>query len=187
MTRVIGCVLAAVLVGGCMERTPGGPAELASSPSDTAVSVPLNFRTHLTGDEEVPARATQAQGQAIFQLSKDGTELSYRLIAANIENAFMAHIHLAPAGSNGGVVVWLYPSTTPNVPGPLGSGRHNINIDGVIRASNLTGSLAGQPLANLMAAIEAGNAYVNVHTSDGVDPANTGPGDFPGGEVRGQI
>ena len=187
MTRVIGCVLAAALVGGCMERTPGGPAELASSPSDTAVSVPLNFRTHLTGDEEVPARATQAQGQAIFQLSKGGTELSYRLTAANIENAFMAHIHLAPAGSNGGVVVWLYPSTTPNAPRPLGSGRHNINIDGVIRASNLTGSLAGQPLANLMAAIEAGNAYVNVHTSDGVDPANTGPGDFPGGEVRGQI
>ena len=186
MTRVTGCVFAAVLVGGCMERTPGGPAELASSPSDTAVSVPLNFRTHLTGDEEVPARATQAQGQALFQLSKDGTELSYRLIAANIENAFMAHIHMAPAGSNGGIVAWLYPSTAA-APGPFNSGRHNINVDGVIRASNLMGGLAGRPLADLVAAIEAGNAYVNVHTSDGVDPGNTGPGDFPGGEVRGQI
>jgi hypothetical protein len=38
-----------------------------------------------------------------------------------------------------------------------------------------------------MTAIKAGNAYVNVHTSDGVDPGNTGPGDFPGGEIRGQI
>jgi hypothetical protein len=29
--------------------------------------------------------------------------------------------------------------------------------------------------------------YVNVHTNDGVAPTNTGPGDFPGGEVRGQL
>jgi hypothetical protein len=186
MTRAIGCVLAAVLAIGCMEQTPDGPAELASSPSDTAVSVPLNFRTHLTGDEEVPVRATQAQGQAIFQLSKDGTELSYRLIAANIENVFMAHIHMAPAGSNGGVVVWLYPSTAA-APGPVNGGRQNINIDGVIHASDLMGGLAGRPLSDLIAAIEAGNAYVNVHTSDGVDPPDTGPGDFPGGEIRGQI
>ena len=33
----------------------------------------------------------------------------------------------------------------------------------------------------------SGNAYVNVHTNDGVDPPNTGPGDFPGGEIRGQV
>jgi Zn-finger nucleic acid-binding protein len=35
--------------------------------------------------------------------------------------------------------------------------------------------------------MRAGNTYVNVHTSDGVAPINTGPGDFPGGEIRGQI
>jgi hypothetical protein len=33
----------------------------------------------------------------------------------------------------------------------------------------------------------SGAAYVNVHTSDGVEPPNTGPGDFPGGEIRGQV
>jgi hypothetical protein len=38
-----------------------------------------------------------------------------------------------------------------------------------------------------MTEIMKGNAYVNVHTNDGVDPINTGPGDFPGGEIRGQI
>jgi hypothetical protein len=26
-----------------------------------------------------------------------------------------------------------------------------------------------------------------VHTNDGVAPPNTGPGDFPGGEIRGQV
>lgn len=35
--------------------------------------------------------------------------------------------------------------------------------------------------------MRAGEAYVNVHTNDGVAPDNTGPGDFPGGAVRGQI
>jgi hypothetical protein len=35
--------------------------------------------------------------------------------------------------------------------------------------------------------MESGGAYVNIHTNDGVAPTNTGPGDFPGGEIRGQI
>ena len=42
-------------------------------------------------------------------------------------------------------------------------------------------------LAAVLSAIKAGNTYVNVHTNDGVNPANTGAGDFPGGEIRGQI
>jgi hypothetical protein len=69
----------------------------------------LNFRAHLSGDQEVPANNSRATGQAVFQLSKDGAELSYKLIVANILNVRMAHIHLAPAGANGGVVAWLYP------------------------------------------------------------------------------
>ena len=39
----------------------------------------------------------------------------------------------------------------------------------------------------VIAAMESGNAYVNVRTNDGVNPPNTGPGDFPGGEIRGQL
>jgi hypothetical protein len=35
--------------------------------------------------------------------------------------------------------------------------------------------------------MRAGNTYVNVHTNDGMGATNTGPGDFPGGEIRGQI
>jgi len=42
-------------------------------------------------------------------------------------------------------------------------------------------------LADVAAAVTAGTAYVNVHTSDGVAPPDTGPGDFPGGEIRGQL
>jgi hypothetical protein len=41
--------------------------------------------------------------------------------------------------------------------------------------------------AAVLEAVRNGNAYVNVHTNDGVDPPDTGAGDFPDGEIRGQI
>jgi hypothetical protein len=149
--------------------------------------VPSNFGTHLKGRFEVPVRNTDAQGQAIFTVADDGQSVEYKLIAANIENAFMAHIHLGAAGVNGPIVVWLYPSTAP-VPGPIGQGRiDGVIAEGTFTAANLVGPLAQHPLSELLNAIAAGNAYVNVHTNDGVDGVNTGPGDFPGGEVRGQL
>jgi hypothetical protein len=95
---------------------------------------------------------------------------------------------MAPAGSNGNIVVWLYPSTTPNVTGPLGAGRiDGVLVTGTITAADLINDLAGHPLSDLVAALDGGNAYVNLHTNDGVAPTNTGPGDFPGGEIRGNL
>ena len=141
-----------------------------------------NFVTALSGDEEVPARDTQARGVAIFHLSKDGTELAYKLIVANIENVTAAHIHFAAPGVNGAVVVPL----SGNAP-PGGGRTDGILAEGILTSANFTGSLAGQEMSVLIARMEAGDAYVNVHTNDGVPPTNTGPGDFPGGEIRGQI
>jgi hypothetical protein len=139
-----------------------------------ALAAAGNYRTHLAGRFEVPVNDSRAQGQAIFQLNRAGDELSYRLIVSNIENVTMAHIHLAPADANGPVVAWLYPSMPP---AQLIPGRFNGTLaTGVITSANLVGPLAGSDLSDLVAAIEAGNAYVNVHTSQ-----------YPGGEVRGQI
>ena len=152
----------------------------------------LNFNTHLKSDEEVmPAgivNNSQAQGQANFKLSDDRMSLHYKLIAANIDNAFMAHIHMGPVGVNAPIVVWLFPSTTPGVTGPLGAGRMDgVLAEGTITAADLVGPLKGMPLSELVKAINEGNAYVNIHTNDGVGATNTGPGDFPGGEIRGQL
>jgi hypothetical protein len=148
----------------------------------TAQSVPTNFVAHLSGDQEVPERPTNATGQAKFQLSADGNELAYRLIVANIDNVVASHIHLAPAGVNGAVVAFLFGPAAP-----AGGGLNGVIAEGVITAANLTGPLIGQDLSVLVAALLSGGAYVNVHTNDGVAPTNSGPGDFPGGEVRGQI
>jgi len=151
-----------------------------------------NFGTHLKGRYEVPLRATDAQGQAFFRVADDGQSIDYKLIASNIDNAFMAHIHYVtapgdPTAQNGGIVVWLFPSTAV-VQGPKGAGRHDGPLaEGTITAANLVGALAGHPLSDLLAAIADGRTYVNVHTDDDVAPANTGPGDFPGGEIRGQL
>lgn len=147
-----------------------------------AQSTPTNFVAHLTGDQEVPERPTDATGQTVFQLDPDGTTLRYRLIVANIDNVVASHIHLGQPGVNGGVVAFLFGSV------PAGGGpTDGVLAEGTITAANLVGALAGQNLAVLIEAMRTGGAYVNVHTNDGVAPTNTGPGDFPGGEVRGQI
>ena len=141
-----------------------------------------NFVAHLTGGNEVPTHDTRAVGQIKLQLSDDGTEVAYRLISSNIDNVFMAHIHVAPAGVNGPIVVFLFGPVAP------GGGRvDGVLAHGTFTAADLIGPLAGHPLSDLIAALSTGGAYANVHTNDGVAPTNTGPGDFPGGEIRGQI
>lgn len=184
---------ASVLAGACTESTmspaqPGaidvpvrfqsepraGSPQPAGSASTQRALTPDNLRTHLSGHEEVPVRDTDGQGQATFQVSSDGMAISYKLIVANIENVTQAHIHLAPAGMNGGVVAWLYPAAPPSqlIPGRT----QGILGEGEITAASLVGSLSGQPLSALLDAMRNGGAYVNVHTSQ-----------FPPGEIRGQI
>jgi len=149
--------------------------------SDAKTGEPLSS-THLSGEHEVPARATEAQGQAIMKVADDLQSISFKLIASNIENIVASHIHLGPAGSNGNIVVFLYGTV------PSGGGRHDgILSEGTFTKANFINDLAGHPFSDLLTAMAAGRTYVNVHTNDGVAPTNTGPGDFPGGEIRGQI
>jgi hypothetical protein len=132
--------------------------------------------------------SSPAHGQAHVRLAKDGQSMDFVLVVNDITNITQAHIHMGPKGANGGIVVWLFPEVTSTQALPGGGGPHSgLLASGTFTAANLRGALAGQPLSALVAAIAAGNAYVNVHTSDGVAPANTGPGDYPGGEVRGQL
>ena len=198
MSKVAVLAGACALAAACSSQAPA-PTSPLQVPVFTQSAAPSalpanggNFGTPMSASEEVmPAGVvndSRARGSAVFQLSADGTELQYQLMVADIENAFMAHIHRGPAGQNSGIVVWLYPSTTPNVQAPLGGGRlQGVIAEGTITASNLVGTLAGHPLADLVSEIKAGNTYVNVHTNDGISPTNTGPGDFPGGETRGQL
>jgi CHRD domain len=140
-----------------------------------------NFVAPLSGDEEVPARDTQAVGVATFKLSDDGAALEFKLNVANIENVAAAHIHCGAVGVNGPVGVTLFGAA------PAGGSVNGTLAEGTITAPDPGNACGWTDLAAVLAAIESGATYVNVHTNDGVAPPNTGPGDFPGGEIRGQI
>jgi hypothetical protein len=189
--RFIVALATAAVAGAC-----SGSSQLPAAPESISVpvqfetsarggaGVPHNHRTHLSGKEEVPMRDTNAQGQAIFQISRDQQSVSFRLIASNIENILQAHIHCGAAGVNGPIVVWLYPAPPSPPVVTLIPGRH----DGVLATGTFdTSHVMARPdsaacpggvssLADVLAKIRTGEAYVNVHTTQ-----------FPPGEIRGQI
>ena len=147
----------------------------------TASDDQKNFVAALSGDQEVPARDTQATGVATFKLRDDGTALLFKINVANIDTAVMAHIHCGAVGVNGPVGVTLFMGA------PAGGRVNGTLAEGTITAPDPGNGCGWTDLAAVLAALRSGNAYVNVHTNDGVDPPNTGPGDFPGGEIRGQV
>ena len=142
--------------------------------SSAALGASATYTTPLFAHEETTEPDTHAHGVAQLRLSNDGTELSYRLVVANIDDVLMAHIHLGDPGVDGAVVAWLYPSGPP--PQLIDGTTRGVLATGTITSADLVGPLAGQDLGDLLAAIDAGSTYVNVHTS-----AN------PGGEIRGQL
>ena len=200
LNRRIALGTVAVLLAGCTQDKP--------TPTAFEVRAPLfavggngdfNLGTHLTGAEEVftptpPSTAapadSRAQGQAIFRVSADGSTVDFRLIASNIDNVIMAHIHCNRPGANGSIRMWLYPVIGPSgAQAPNGSGRQSgVLASGTFSPTGVScPATATDPAMPLLDAIRAGLTYVTVHTNDGVAPTNTGPGDFPGGEIRGQI
>jgi CHRD domain-containing protein len=187
MRRFLPCLLVLTFCVACSPAGGSRPAGSLTAPSldaTVAASIPKNFRAHLSGDQVVPVLPvpTLAQGEAIFQPNPDGTELSVRVLASNIENVVGAHIHLAAEGVRGPLVALLMAPVSP-----AGGRSDGVLTHGTLTAAQLFGPLAGQSLSALIDAMAAGNAYVDIPTNDGVAPPNTGTGDYPGGELRGQI
>ena len=212
MRRVVLFLIAAVITVACSSDTMRSPTQPESISIPVAITSaqhegePHNHSVHLSGDQEVftgsPSPAdSNAQGQAIFQIAPDQESFDYKLIVSNIENVVQAHIHCGPVGVNGPIVVWLYPdpSSTSALQGPTGR-QNGVLVEGTVNNTveppasnhvtpttnpNCPGGVAS--FADVLARIREGNAYVNVHTNDGAAPPNSGPGDFQGGEVRGQF
>jgi hypothetical protein len=174
-------LIAAALMTAC-SKTPTSPEYVVPLVStDVKTGDPLSS-THLKGEHENPPRDTEAQGQATMKVAPDGLSITYKLIASNISNVIASHIHVGSPTANGPFVVFLYGNV------PAGGGRHDgILAEGTFTAANFVNTLAGKPFSALLTEMANGNTYVNVHTNDGVGAQNTGPGDFPGGEIRGQI
>jgi hypothetical protein len=167
-TYHISSILAVALLGAC-------------SPTDQQdITIPVfavdasQFRAApLHGDHEVPPNESQGTGSATFSLSKDGTEIHYRLIVANIEDVTQSHIHIAAEGENGPVVVFLFGFVADGVT------TNGVLAEGTFTQADLIARPAigfGATMEELLAAMRSGNAYVNVHTVV-----------LPAGEIRNQI
>ena len=125
-----------------------------------------SYVVQMSGANEVPAVAGGATGTATFTLN--GKTLSYVVTVNGLSgNAAASHIHFGGAGTNGNIA---YPFAAAAVQsGQVASG----SIDLTQPVSNGSASISGD---SLLALLNAGQVYTNVHTA-----AN------PGGEIRGQI
>lgn len=96
------------------------------------------IRFPLGPDQEVPPTGSTAIGECFAVVNTAGTELDLEC-RHNVIDAVAAHIHLAPAGQNGSVVIDLGDPSSP------------IRVERAVTAGNLEDLLAG-------------DYYVNVHS-----------------------
>jgi hypothetical protein len=148
----------------------GALLALAGAVGPVAADNNGSYIATLSGSEEVPPVDTHAVGVAHFKLSDDGLSMTYKLNTSNIRNVTAGHIHSNVVGMNGPVVVNLVS------PAACRTLNNAIRCEGTFTAADLRGPLLGRPLSELIAIMDNGGAYVNVHTMLN-----------PGGETRGQI
>ena len=145
----------------------------------------LRFVAELNGAAQQPDPIdTKATGECVLVVQDGGKKISYTLTVKDLSNPVSSDLHLGGKSMNGPGIVKLFPLHGATAKkGPF----TGVLAEGTITAADLLGSMQGSSLSDLVEELKAGNAYVNVHTNDGVDPPNSGPGDFRLGEIRGQF
>ena len=154
MRRFISCFLvacaAAVLAAG-------------AAPAKNGQGVMCVLQAKLTAKSETTGSTSTAKGHTLIKVRNDGTiEFDTHILNKANETFVAGHIHQAPVGVAGPIVVPLFVSPTPPT-----SARH-ITQSGV--ATPNTGTTGADLCANPSA------YYVNYHTTA-----------FPGGAIRGQL
>jgi hypothetical protein len=165
MWRVLSAVVLVIL----------GFAATASTPA-RAVDRPVFFAA-LSGRNEVPPNNSRGFGLAVFVRQHQSASIEYRLFTVLTENITQAHIHCGAEGVNGPVVAFLFGPASPPVDSNGQLARGTIDAADVVAVPNSPACPGGvASLRDLLAKMEMGLAYVNVHTTA-----------FPGGQIRGQI
>jgi CHRD domain len=137
----------------------------------------------LTSFSQVPSVLAASTGSFEAKVNPADQTITFTLSYANMSsNVVQAHIHFGASKTNGGVMVFLCGGLSPNVCPASGS------ITGTLTAQDVSLLPVTNPdsvipqgiqpmdFAGMVKAINAGKAYVNVHTVN-----------FPNGELRGQI
>jgi hypothetical protein len=156
-------------------------------PTPVAHAAPITFVADLTQGLEVPPTGSPGTGSATVVLDTTANTMHVDVTFSGLTSGTTAsHIHccLASPFETGANV--MVATTTPTFPGfPLGvtSGTYDMSFNlldpgtynpaFVTSAFNPSGTIAGAEAA-LVAGIEDGETYLNVHTTN-----------FMGGEIRG--
>lgn len=158
--RKVLVIVAALMVAATTLGFAGSPAS-ARPQSDHPFAAGI---VRLSGAEEVPP--ADPDGRGTFGYFAAGNKLCYFLTVRRIDPAIAAHIHAAPRGVNGGIVIGL---DTPT---------DGFSFDCITAVSNDTPNSIMVLLQSELDAIIADPAgfYTNVHTAP-----------FPAGAVRGQL
>lgn len=137
----------------------------------TGPGIGSEFEATLTGAAERPDPITTgATGSATFEVGENSVQ--FEVEVEDIEDVTMAHIHAGGTEIAGPIVVELF-----NAGGNPESFTDRATLaQGTFTEADLQVGGGLVTLEALVAAMEAGNTYVNVHTT-----AN------PTGEIRGQI
>jgi len=148
-----------------------GGATVTASAQDGS---PTFSAGRMTGDQQSDSVETDAEGALL--LVRRGDTMRYVLLVTDAQNVTQAHIHRGKEGENGPVVTWLYPGPRARNPQRIPGRFDGVLAEREFGAGALVGPLGGMSLDDLVATIENGNAFVQVHTK-----AN------PAGEIRGQL
>ena len=138
------------------------------------------IRAHLIGFNEVPSVSTPGTATLEATINKDETAIDWELTYQDMQaDVTQAHIHIGQARVNGGIVLWFCKTTqtapTTNICTPRSGNFSGTFTAADVQPQNAQGIAAGD-FAEVVAAIRAGVAYANVHTTQS-----------PGGEIRGQF
>jgi hypothetical protein len=134
------------------------------------------FSTTLSGANETPPVASAGTGSALVTLNADTLSVSITFSGLTSPDT-AAHIHCCGVGIAAPIAV---PFTT--FPTGLTAGSFSASYDLTSAASYSTafltanGNTAASAEAALIAGLNGGQTYANVHSSN-----------FPGGEIRGQL
>ena len=142
-----------------------------------------NFKgKEMVGYAENPDVSTVATGSFEARLSEDGTKLAYELAYSGLEGTVQqAHIHFGKPAVVGGISIWLC-GTATHVPPTAGipTCPQGGTVTGEVDMTDVIGpagqGIAAGEFAEILAAMRAGHAYANVHSTK-----------FPGGEIRASI
>ena len=120
----------------------------------------LRLSASLEGSQEVPPNDSLAVGEAVLEIDPSTRDffLAVNVIGLETVDIIRAHLHKAPAGVNGPVIVPLDIS--------LFAGDANL----------LTGHFSDTLVSKDLGDLLGGSVYLNVHTTE-----------YPGGEIRGQL